>query len=199
MLCGDYLLFSETDYIVRGLLLDTTSYKDHMRLYRVVTPIHRPLEHIILSYSDDISGSGYIHVDRSNYEAVAHIVLERAGPQLMRLHELRLPHHFLGHIAHMSGNSTSNVRLDFGLTHYLVGNVELAGSIFRNLHSDIDGTNDHLRPLVANIVRLFEVDPTLLQNEIDKWRAENIERLGIGDACRCRTENVVPLNPAARP
>ena len=170
-----------------------------MRLYKVVAPIHRPLEHIILSYSDDISGSGYIHVDRSNYEAAAHIVLERAGPQLMRLQELRLPHHFLAHIAGMSGNSTSNVRLDFGLAHYLVGNVELARSIFRNLHSDLDGTNDHLRPLVASIVSLLDADVNLLRGEIDKWRAENIDRLGIAAACRRQAENVVPFNPAVQP
>lgn len=193
VLCGPYLLFGETGYIVRGLLLDTTSYKDHMRLYKVVTPIHRPLESIILSYSDDITGGGYIHVDRSNYEAAARTVLERVGSQLTRLQELRLPHHFLDHIAYMSGNSNVNVRLDFGLTHYLVGNVELARRIFCNLAADLDGTKDRLGPLVGHVLNLLEADPHLLLNEIDKWRAENIDRLGIAAACRRRAENIASL------
>ena len=40
------------------------------------------------------------------------------------LKRMRGPADFLRHIAHMIGNSSILFRIDLGLTHYLVGNID---------------------------------------------------------------------------
>ncbi len=53
-LCKDMLVVLPTEHILRGFLIEATIEKGRIYLWRVVTPLHRPMRHVILNYSDRI-------------------------------------------------------------------------------------------------------------------------------------------------
>src|SRR2546423_9814410 len=60
--CRDMLVVPPTRHLVRGFLLEATTEKGRVYLWRVVTPLYRPISSIILDYSDRIPKSGEIYV-----------------------------------------------------------------------------------------------------------------------------------------
>ena len=57
VLCKDMLVVPPTEHIVRGFVLEATSQKERVYLWKVVTPLLRPIGSVILNYSDRISGT----------------------------------------------------------------------------------------------------------------------------------------------
>jgi hypothetical protein len=58
VLCKDMLVVVPTERILRGFLLETTTERDRVYLWKVVTPLYRPMRHVILDYSDRIPETG---------------------------------------------------------------------------------------------------------------------------------------------
>ncbi len=73
------------------------------------------------------------------------------------------------------------VRLDFGLTHYLLGNLQQAtGHLSRHERDLADykpQRQDRYRSVITQVLDLLENDPAALQPLLDTWRDEQIEKL----------------------
>jgi hypothetical protein len=184
-MCGQFLVIKPTDYIARGFFLDTTPHKDKMKLFRVVTPLYRPSENFSFTHSRMIEGdhAALFHIDKKAYRDSAAIVFEKIEAQVEPLRLLRSPREFLSYISYMAGNAMLPVRLDFGLTHYLLGNVQQARDIFRRMDVDLNEykpeRQQHYRPVIRQVLTLLENDPAALRAVLDGWRDQKIERLGL--------------------
>jgi hypothetical protein len=123
------------------------------------------------------------HIDKKAYKESAAIVFNKIGVHIEPLRQLRSPREFLNYISWMTGNTMIPVRLDFGLTHYLLGNVDQARDIFRRMDLDLNEykpeRQDHYRPVIKRVLALLENDPPALRAVLDAWRDEKIARLGL--------------------
>jgi hypothetical protein len=185
VLCGDHLIITPTTGIARGFFLDTTSRKDHMMLMRTVMPLHRPFAHSSFNYSQSIEGDcgGLFHIDKQDYGASAAVVLQKLKPHVEPLRKIQTTQDFMGHVAWMSGNRMLPFRTDLGINHYLLGNIQEALAIFRQLQIDLDehspATQKNYRPVIQQVMHFLENDPVGLHAVIESWRDENIEKLGL--------------------
>jgi hypothetical protein len=185
VMCGDHLVIKPTGYIMRGFGLETTSLRDHVKLWRVVMPLHRPFRSVALNYSDVIAGDqgGRVYIDRAAYQQSAADVLEKILPHVEPLRRIRQPQDFLQYISWMARNDMLGVRTDFGLTHYLLGNTQQALDIFRQLDIDLGAyqqvVQEACKPLFRQVLNLLENDPPALRAVIESWRDQNIEKLGL--------------------
>ncbi len=57
-LCKDMLVVLPTEHVLRGFLIETTTERDRIYLWRVVTPLHRPMRSVLLDYSTRIPEGG---------------------------------------------------------------------------------------------------------------------------------------------
>ncbi|QDM31753.1 hypothetical protein FNL55_10820 [Tardiphaga sp. vice352] len=87
------------------------------------------------------------------------------------------------HVAWMSGNRMLPFRTDLGINHYMLGNIQEALAIFRQLHIDLDeyspATQQNCRTVIQQVLYFLENDPVGLRAVIESWRDENIEKLGL--------------------
>jgi len=181
VLCGDMLIVAPTGFVLRGYALNATSQKDHVDLWKVVMPLHRPFQYVIFDYSSIIGGPSAgrfciappITDDRDRVLCAA--IESRLGP----LRALESPSDFLAHIARMGGNNSDSVQLDFALTHYLVGNIDAAHRILRSLEASPD-TVPQRRVVVRQALDRLAANPASLRALIDHWRDENITTFRLG-------------------
>src|SRR5258708_27467435 len=133
MLCKDMLVVPPTEHIVRGFLLEATSEKDRVYLWKVVTPLLRPIDCVILNYSDRISGSEpNLYIRRDAFEESAEKVRDIISGHVEYLRGVRRPADFLRHTSRvMEGPLLA--RLDRALIHYVIGNVPQAARMLRAL------------------------------------------------------------------
>ncbi|MBX9710808.1 MAG: hypothetical protein K2X60_07225 [Xanthobacteraceae bacterium] len=182
-------MIAPTEYIARGFFLNTTSQKDHMDLWKVVTPLFRPIEFFHLTYGQILAENtlGRIYINTKAFNESAALVFAKIKDHAASLRQLQKPSDFLRYISWMSGNATFNVRVDFGLAHYLAGNIREARKIFRELKSDLDELGaesvHHLAPLIIIVGSQLETDPSGLLAIINEWRNQNIETLCLGASC----------------
>jgi hypothetical protein len=169
------LIVGPTGFVLRGYALNATSQKDHIDLWKVVMPLHRPFEHVILNYGEIISGpvAGRFCITRPIPDDRVAVLSNAIERHLASLRTLEGPSDFLAHIARMSGNRSDSVQLDFALTHYLVGNVDAAHRILRSLEASLD-TVPQRRVIVRQALDRLTADPASLRALIDHWRDENI-------------------------
>lgn len=159
-----------------------------MKLWRVVLPLHRPFECVALNYSKTIAGdhAGLVRIDKKDYKRSAANVLEKIRLHVEPLRQLQDPRDFLTYISRMSGNNMLNVRTDFALTHYLLGNAQEALRVFRQLDIDLndyqEAVQKNSRPLFRQVLDVLENDPTSLRALIQSWRDQNIDKLGLSAA-----------------
>ena len=185
VMCGNMLVVTPTDYIARGFSLDTTWHKGEVKLWKVVMPLHRPFNNVTLDYSDTIPGesSGRFLIEKQDCAKPADRILEKIALHLPSLEKLRGPQEFVAYIAWRSGSSATSVSIDFGLSHYLTGDVERAAVIFRNAARAAEAQEPKWRGPHAALATLLrdqiEIDPDRLKDMIDGWRDKNIERLGL--------------------
>jgi hypothetical protein len=198
VVCGPFLIVKPTGYIARGFLLESTPRKHLMKLYQVVMPLYRPGEHVFLNYSTMISGghAGLFWIDEAAKAESAAAVLSAIGPHIEMVERLRSPRDFLGYISWMAGTSVLTIRMDFGLTHYLLGNIREALIIFRGIDMDSAGHNhvvqERYGPWIKQILDLLERQPEDLRHILDQWRAERIHKLRLEASVSASTLNVLP-------
>jgi hypothetical protein len=183
VLCNDMLVVAPTEHIVRGFLLEATMLKDHAYLWRVVTPLYRPMSRVFLDYSNRIPNGERIYINRKALSNSAEGIRPIICDNVLFLQNVRRPSDFLQHIAWMAGNPDIRFRFDFALTHYRVGNVDQSKKLLRELDREVDRLEDYRRlPVDSSIKLAAEViadDPAKLGLLLDKWESENVERLGL--------------------
>jgi hypothetical protein len=178
------LVVLPTEHILRGFLMEATTEKGRIYLWRVVTPLHRPMGRVLLEYSDRISENGKdIYVDNDAPEKSARMLGAIISQHLAYLQTTRTPRDFLQHISPMIGNSSVRFRVDLALTLYRLGDVRQCGDILRLLDREVDRLEEKDRLPVDHAIkeaaRTFEADPLRLGPLLDEWEQQNVERLGL--------------------
>jgi hypothetical protein len=184
VLCKNMLVVPPTEHIVRGFLLESTSEKDRVYLWKVVAPLLRPMSSVILDYSNRVSGNEvdlYIRKDafEQSVENIRNIVCDHIG----YLREVRQPHDFLRHTSWVVDGSPLMARFDQALIHYVIGNMQQSVKALRALDKEVDqwdgARQQYIGPLLKQIVREIDEDPVRLAALLSRWESENIERLGL--------------------
>src|SRR6266545_3898738 len=139
-LCKDMLVILPTEHIVRGFLIEATSTKDRIYLWKVVTPLHRPMRDVILDYSDRIfpeTGED-IYIYKDDYERSIDRLRALVANHMAGLSRIRSPCDFLRHIDWMRGNKSTLFRFDLALTYFRIGRVRECANLLCALDSEID-------------------------------------------------------------
>ena len=184
VLCKDMLVVPPTEHIVRGFLLETTSEKDRVYLWKVITPLLRPMSSVILTYSERISGTEEeLYIRRDAFEQSAENVRNIISGHIDYLRGIRHPHDFLRHASWVVDGSPLLQRFDHALIHYLVGNERQSVEALRALDKEVDRWDarrqDYIGPLLKQVVREIDTNPAGLTALLEEWENQNIERLGL--------------------
>jgi hypothetical protein len=178
------LVVPPTEHIVRGFLLEATAERDRVYLWKVVTPLLRPIRHVTLDYSERIFGAEpTLYIRRDAFEASAEMVREIIGGHVEYLRGVRHPHDFLRHASWVVEGSPLLARLDQALIHYVIGNVPQSVRVLRALDKEADdwdsGRREYVGPLLKQIVGTIDKDPAALAGLLREWEEPNVERLGL--------------------
>jgi hypothetical protein len=184
VLCKSMLVVPPTEHIVRGFLLEATSEKDRVYLWKVVTPLLRPMRHVILNFSTRISGNEpELYVRRDAFEQSAETIRNIISEHIEYLRRVRYPHDFLRHACWVVEGSPVLERFDQALIHYVIGNVSHATKVLRALDQEVDqwdaARQQYIGPLLKQIVREIDKDPARLAALLSEWEQQNVERLGL--------------------
>ncbi len=183
-LCKDMLVVLPTEHILRGFLIETTTERDRIYLWRVVTPLHRPMRSVLLDYSTRIPESGPdVYVHRDAYKESADAIRALIGEHMGYLQRIRGPQDFLRHVEWMIGNPSINFRFDLALTYYRVGEVQQCKDILRELDVEVGQLDATFRmpvdEVIKQVARQIEANPAGLAAFLDEWEDTNIETLGL--------------------
>jgi hypothetical protein len=183
-LCKDMLVVPPTEHLVRGFLLEATSEKERVYLWRVVTPLLRPIRSVILNYSDRISGSKpELYIRKDAFEQSAQNIRNIVSGHIEYLRGIRHPHDFLRHARWVVDGSPLLERFDKALVDYLIGNVQQSVRALRALDKEVDQWDarrqEYIGPLLKQVVREIDKDPAGLAALLTEWESQNVERLGL--------------------
>jgi hypothetical protein len=185
LLCKDMLVVPPTEHIVRGFMLEATSERERVYLWRIVAPLLRPGGRVILEYSNRISGDELeLYVRRDAFEQSAMNIRNIVSDHVEYLRGVRYPHDFLRHASWVVDGSPVMARLDQALIHYVIGNVQYSVGVLRALDKEVDRWDarrqEYIGPLLKEIVGTIDKDPEGLKPLLHAWESENVERLGLG-------------------
>jgi len=179
-LCGNVLVVLPTEHLLRGFLFERTLEKEMYYLWRVVTPLYRPANTIILNYSKRIANGEKVRLTRQGSSQVAERIAAIMAPgHLGYLRRVRGPKEFLKHVGWMTGNPMMNFKVDLALTHYRLGNVDECIRIFESVQ--LENLPPTLRANIVPFVTELTTSPEDAASRIQSWERENIERLGLAE------------------
>lgn len=190
-LCKDMLVVVPTEHILRGFLIEGTIEKERIYLWRVVTPLHRPMRHVILNYSDRIfpETGDDIYVNKETFDASVDLIRSLIIKHMNYLQSIRRPEEFLGHIDWMMGNDSDHFLMDLALTYFRVGRADECRAIVRKLAQKVDREEraDSNRFRLKNpfdddirqAARAVQEGPEQLASLLDRWEMMNVETLGL--------------------
>ena len=186
VLCKDMLVVVPTQHIVRGFLLETTTEKDKIYLWRAITPLHRPMQHPFLDYSERIPNGQKVFINRSAYQESADTIRSIITEHIPFLRRILQPQDFLRHIEPKIRNRSILFRIDLALTYYLVGKRSQSIEIFRELDVEVDRLDEmqqqYVLPLVKRVVHEIDTNPRGLTPLLDEWETQNVEILELQPA-----------------
>jgi hypothetical protein len=184
VLCKDMLVIPPTEHVVRGFLLEATSERERVYLWKVATPLLRPIRRVILNYSDRISGGEpNLYIRKDAFEESAENIRDIISEEVEYLRGIRHPHDFLRHARWVVEGSPLLERFDQALMRYLVGDAQQSVRAFRALDREADqlddGRREYIGPLLKRIVLEIDKDPAGLAALLGEWEQQNVERLGL--------------------
>src|ERR1700730_2258817 len=146
VLCKDMLVIPPTEHIVRGFLLEATSQRERVYLWKVATPLLRPMRRVILNYSDRISGGQpTLYIKKDAFEESAENIRNIISEEVEYLRRIRHPDDFLRHASWVVEGSPLLARFDQALIRYLIGDVQQSVRAFRALDREADRLDDGRR------------------------------------------------------
>ena len=179
-LCKDVLVVLPTECLLRGFVFERTLEKEMYYLWRVIMPLYRPADTMILNYSKRISKGEKFRSSRPALNRTAeHIAAVMSPGHLGYLRKIRGPKEFLKHVNWMAGNTMANFRIDLALTHYMVGNVPECIKILESI--PVESLPPKFRAYVVPFATELRTSPKDAASRIQSWERENIERLGLGE------------------
>ena len=180
-LCGDVLVVLPTEHLLRGFVFERTLEKEMYYLWRVVMPLYRPANTIILNYSKRISKGDKFRLTRPGLNQTAECIAAVMSPgHLGYLRRVRGPKEFLKHVNWMTGNTMVNFRMDLALTHYMLGNLGECIKIFESI--SLESLPPSLRAHVVPFVTELRTSPADAASRVQSWECENIERLDLAES-----------------
>jgi hypothetical protein len=194
VLCQDRLVVVPTGDILRGFILETTTEKDMVYLWRVIMPLYQPRRGEYLDYSNRIGDGEKIYVNRKAYRESAEVIDAIIAPHIPVLKEIFHARDFLKHVDWMIGNDSVRFLFDLALTYYRIGDVDQATSILATLPREIErfyeayGSpmgdlmkkgGDPLEDSMKQAARQIAFDPIRFAALLDEWERRNIETLGL--------------------
>ena len=180
-LCGDVLVVLPTEHLLRGFMFERTLEKEMYYLWRVVMPLYRPANTIILNYSKRISKGDKFRLTKPGLDQTAERIAAVMSPgHLSYLRKIRGPREFLKHVNWMAGNTMVNFRMDLALTHYMVGNVPECIKILESI--PLESLPPKLHAYVVPFTTELRTSPEDAASRVQSWERENIERLGLAEA-----------------
>jgi hypothetical protein len=194
VLCKDVLVVAPTDQILRGFVLETTTEKNMIYLWRVIMPLYQPRKSLYLDYSNRIADGDKIFVDPKDYQQSARVIESLIVPHFPALKKLSHVGDFFSHIDWMIGNGSSRFRFDLALTYHRIGDVDRALSILKSLPHEIEqyyeafppATRKYMKsgpnPLedaMRQVAHKIAVDPSGFPKLLDQWVQQNVERHGL--------------------
>ena len=179
-LCKDVLVVLPTEHILRGFVFERTLVKEMYYLWRVIMPLYRPANTIILNYSTRISDGEPFRLTRSRLSETAERITASMSPghlsYLRKVKGLKEP---LKHVNWMARNTMVNFRMDLALTHYMAGDVAECIKILENI--PLESLPPKLRAYVVPFAAELRTSPADAASRVQSWEHENIERLGLGE------------------
>jgi small-conductance mechanosensitive channel len=163
-------------------LLERTPYKATYYLWKVVTPLYRPLPDIILNYSARIPKGEYITIaaDETGHaaERIARII---ADTNLDYVKSIRGPREFLEHISWMIDNTTDAFRFDYAMTHYMLGNHEKCLAVLEELVSEpMPGMRRHeVYNWAQDIIVKLKTNPSEVDDIVKYLERGNVEKFSL--------------------
>lgn len=180
-LCKDVLVVLPTEHLLRGFLFERTLEKEIYYLWRVIMPLYRPANTIILNYSKRISNGEKFRLTRSGLNEISQRIAAIVSPgHLSYLRRVRGPKEFLKHVSWMAGNTMVNFRIDLALTHYMAGNVAECIKMLESI--PLESLPPKLRAYVVPFATELRTSPEEAAARVQSWERENIERLGLAEA-----------------
>ena len=180
-LCKDVLVVLPTEHILRGFVFERTLVKEMYYLWRVIMPLYRPANTIILNYSTRISDGEPFRLTRSRLsETAEHIAASMSPGHLSYLRKVKGPKEFLKHVNWMARNTMVNFRMDLALTHYMAGNVAECIKILESI--PLESLPPKLRAYIVPFAAELRTNPEDADSRVQSWERENIERLGLAEA-----------------
>jgi predicted Zn-dependent protease len=180
------LVVAPTEHILRGFVIETTTEKDHVYLWRVVDPLHRPKSRVGLSYSNRISAGANgekFRISANADDESAEFMAEHIVEHLPSLQKIRYPHDFLRHVSWRMGSREHLFRLDLALIQYRIGNVRQAIGLLKELDIEVDQLDEarqaYIRPIIKRALHEIETNPNGLMPLLDEWEEQNIRALDL--------------------
>jgi hypothetical protein len=119
-LCNSILVIPPTQRILRAFEFERTPYKGQFYLWRVVMPLYRPTEGVLLNYSDRLARGELLQLSKDDPAEAVAAVTKLISDDLPALAKIRDPIDFFHHISWMIGNDMPSVLLDLALTYYKI-------------------------------------------------------------------------------
>lgn len=180
-LCKDVLVVLPTEHLLRGFLFERTIEKEVYYLWRVIMPLYRPVNTVILNYSKRISiDGGKLRLTRQGLKQTAERIETIIGAGHFRyLRRVSGPKEFLGHVKWMTGNTSMTFNLDLALTHYMLGNVDRCIEIMRGI--SLESLPPAVRANMAPFFTEVTTSPADAASRVQAWERGNVERLGLAE------------------
>jgi hypothetical protein len=114
------LVIPPTQHILRAYELERTPYKGQFYLWRVVTPLYRPTEFVLLNYSNRLARGELLQLSKDAPDETAAAVTKLISDDFPALTKIGDPVDFFHHISWMIRNDTPSLLLDLALTYYMI-------------------------------------------------------------------------------
>jgi hypothetical protein len=184
---ADLLFIPPVEHLLRCFAFETSpEMKGTAYFWRVVMPLYRPPNFLILNYGDRLLGGERVSLAESELDrTIDRLVRVISQGELDCLKKIQSPQEFLRQIDWNCRPSSPNYRLDLALTHYLTGNVPACREILEQVASAILSPRwaDSVK-LAQELVEELRVDPSALDRRIEAWERRNMSSLRLEPRAR---------------
>lgn len=180
MVCKGLLVLTPTEHILRGFVLEPTSARDTVKVWRIVLPLYLRAANLNLSYSEE---SRWLRLNRDDWQGSADMVFDLIAGHVEALRAVRQPADFLRYFL-AGGGCHRGVWSDFdrALTHYMIGDIDQAVTMLRAFDAGFDRArpgSDYVVPVIDRVMHEIETNPLGLAPLLKEWEDAQVAALGL--------------------